>query len=52
MHSEKTHVQFTQKPESEQQNYQTLLSEKVPVVQPLRLHQKVVDRCKVRDADD
>jgi len=40
------------KPESEENNYQALLSEKVPVVQPLRLHQKVIDCRKIRDADD
>jgi hypothetical protein len=38
--------------ESEENNYQPLLSEKVPVVQPLRLHQVVVDCRKIRDADD
>jgi hypothetical protein len=32
-------ISFTPiKPESEENNYQDLLSEKVPVVQPLRLH--------------
>jgi len=41
------------KPESEENNYQqALLSEQVPVVQPLRFHQKVVDCRKIRDADD
>jgi len=32
-------ISFTPiKPESEENNYQALLSEKVPVVQPLRVH--------------
>jgi len=46
-------ISFTPiKPESEENNYQALLSEKVPVVQPLRLHQIVIDCRKIRDADD
>jgi hypothetical protein len=39
-------------PESEENNYQALLSEKVPVVQPLRLHEKVVDCRKICDTND
>jgi len=32
-------ISFTPiKPESEENNYQALLSEKVPIVQPLRVH--------------
>jgi hypothetical protein len=45
-------IPLTHNPESEQNNYQALLSEKVPVVQPLRLHQIVIDSRKIRDADD
>jgi hypothetical protein len=46
-------ISFTPiKPESGEKNYQALLSEKVPVVQPLRLHQIVIDCRKIRDADD
>lgn len=54
MHSEKypRSICLIHKPESEQQNDQVLLSEEIPEVQPLRVHQKMVYCEKIRNAYD